>query len=240
MARKKELVKKKTGLINGLEYPDLVDIVRSRGRINKNKMNEAFNEIQTRMKPKMLQLVHQFYIPGCNSDDIYQEASFALRFKAIPDFDKTKIGRNGPYPFDKFAILCIRRHLATLLKSSFQNKKKALNTSLSLDQDRNDTSDDMLFLSDVIPRTEGTVIEILEQKEYQNNLFNSLFERLSKFEKKVFILYSHRYSYEEMSDIINKDNKKQGKKTRIKVKSIDNALSRIKQKGKFISDRYQE
>jgi len=232
--------KKKAGEIKDLNFPDLVDIVRSKGRINKNKINAAYNEIETRMKSKLMKMVNQFYIPGCNSDDIYQEVSFALRYKAIPDFDKTKIGRNGPYPFDKFAILCIRRHLATLLKSSYQNKRKTLNTSVSLDQDRNTSSDDVLFLSDIIPRTDVTVIESIEQKEYHNNLFGDLYGNLSKFEKKVFILYAHRYSYEEMTDIINKDNKRKGEKGKVKVKSIDNALSRIKQKGKFVFDKYQE
>ena len=42
--------KKKPGIIKELEFPDLVDIVRSRGRVNKNRLNEAYNEIETSKK----------------------------------------------------------------------------------------------------------------------------------------------------------------------------------------------
>jgi DNA-directed RNA polymerase specialized sigma24 family protein len=124
-ARKKE---KYTGPIKELPYDILVDIIRNKGKVSKEEVNEAYNEIEHRIKGKIIYIVNQFYIPGCNFDDIYQEALFALRFKAIIDYRKEKIGKKGPYPFDKFAILFIRRHLSTLLKSSFQNKRKALNT----------------------------------------------------------------------------------------------------------------
>jgi len=115
---------KKSTPIPDMEFPDLVDIVRSRGRADKNKINSAYNEIYYRMRTKIGYLVHKFYIPGHTTDDIQQEALFALRYKAIPDFKKEVIGKNGPYPFDKFAVLCIRRHLSTLLKTCYQNKQK--------------------------------------------------------------------------------------------------------------------
>lgn len=218
----------------GLEYLKLVDIVKSSSR--KQKRDLAYNEIEAQIKPKMFFIVRQFYIPGCNYEDILQEALYALRYKAIPDYDVSK-GRDGiPYPFDKFAVLCIRRHLSTLLKSSFQNKRKALNTSLSLDQDRNTTSDDSLYLSDIIPRTEGTIVGELGEQEYYSKLFTRLYSELSTLEQRVFKLYAKRYSYEEISVIINKYYRKKKLKKRTNIKSIDNSLSRIKQKAKVIFD----
>lgn len=245
---KKKVVKKKTKKkvsFVEMEFSDLVDIVRSRGRVDKNKVNAAYNEIHYRMKTKIGYLVRKFYIPGHTVDDINQEALFALRYKAIPDYKKEVIGKNGPYPFDKFAVLCIRRHLSTLLKTCYQNKQKTLNTSLSLDQDRNDSSEEALFLVDIIPRTEGTILEELGDKEYHNFLFNKLYEKLSKFEKQVFLLYSQRYSYEEMAVLIRRKAKKDGtknqkKKTKDIVKSVDNALSRMKQKAKEIFQKHGE
>lgn len=251
---KKKTVKKKTAkkkkvkknvLMIEMEFSDLVDIVRSRGRVDKNKVNAAYNEICYRMKIKISYLVHKFYIPGHTTDDINQEALFALRYKAIPDYNKEVIGRNGPYPFDKFAVLCIRRHLSTLLKTCYQNKQKTLNTSLSLDQDRNESSEEALFLVDIIPRTEGTILEEIGDKEYHNFLFNKLYERLSKFEKQVFLLYAQKYSYEEIAVLIKKKAKKDGTKNQKKkikdiVKSVDNALSRLKSKGKEVFEKYGE
>ena len=57
-----------------------------------------------------------------------------------------------------------------------------------------------------------------------------LFSELSDFEKLVLALYSQRNSYEEIAQSINKYRK--GRK--IGIKSVDNALSRIKAKARFI------
>jgi DNA-directed RNA polymerase specialized sigma24 family protein len=222
--------------LENLENLDLVEIVRSRGKISKKKENDAYRELEKRIKPNILYIVNQFYISGCTKDDIYQEALFALRYKAIPDYNKDR-GRFGPYPFYKFAALCIRRHLSTMLKSSFQNKKKALNTSISLEQDRKPSADEVLSLSNILPITEGTILDKIEDKEYYGGLLRDLFKVLSKFEKKVFLLYVQKYSYEQMMKILNKNYRAQKLKKRVNIKSIDNALSRIKDKGKIIFER---
>ena len=229
------MTKSKRGLVNvkELTYLELVKIVRTKGKKKETEINEAYNEIQYRIKPKIMYIVRQFYIPGCSTEDIYQEALYALRFKAILDYNKKK-GKYGPYPFDNFAILCIRRHLSTLLKSSFQNKKKVLNTSISLDKNRNDDSVDVLFLSNILSETDGTISDLIENKEYYVDLFSKLFKKLSKFEKKVLILYTQKYSYEEITNIIKIDYRKNNIKKKINIKSVDNALSRIKMKGRQI------
>jgi RNA polymerase sporulation-specific sigma factor len=149
-------------------------------------------------------------------------------------------GVGQPYPFDKFAVLCIRRHLSTLLKSSFQNKKKTLNMSLSLDQDRGSHADENLFLSDVVPKTDETVVESVGDREYYNKLFAKLKKYLSPLEQRVFILYTYKYSYEEISAILDEYYKRNKIRKRTNVKGIDNALSRIKQKAKLVYKRYKE
>ncbi len=222
-----------------MESVDLVNIVRSRGKVLKRKTDEAYNELESRVKPSILHIINQFYIHGLDRNDLYQEALYALRYKAIPDYDKDR-GRFGPYPFYKFAALCIRRHLSTLLKSSFQNKRKALNTSLSLEQDREPSADEVLSLSNIIPLTEGTVLDEIEDKEYYKQLIYNLFAGLSKFEKKVFLLYVQRYSYDQIMYTINKSYKRKSLRKKINIKSIDNALSRIKDKGKEVFERYEE
>lgn len=216
-----------------MDYVELVDTVR-RSR-SKEKQNAAFDEIERRMQPKIKKISYRFRIPGSGVSDVYQEALYALRYKAIKDYDKDRGNDSGPYPFDKFAVLCIRRHLSTKLKSSYQNKKKILNSSISLDQDRNDSSDDTLFLSDIIPRSDGTILEDIEDSEYYKKLFTQLYHKLSNFEKQVFILYVKRYSYEQISFKINSVSKK-----KTDVKSVDNALSRIKHKAHDIFLKYGE
>ena len=229
--------KKIYGLLEELEYEDLVEVVRGKSR--RKRQESAYNEIEKRIKLKIMQIARGFYINGFNFDDILQESLYALRFKAIPDYKKNKGAGGTSYPFDKFAALCVRRHLSTIRKSSYQtDKKKTLNISISLDQDRNSSNDESLFLSDILFITEETISDQIEQKEYCNILYKKLLEKLSKFERGVFLLYTKKYSYDEIADKINLYYKAKGSKKKIKIKSIDNAISRIKIKGKEIFDKY--
>ena len=163
------------GPVEKLKYEDLVEIVRGKDR-NARK-NNAYNDIEKRIKVKVFYITRQFYIPGFNIDDILQEALYALRFKAIPDYDKTRGQGGKPYPFDKFAMLCIRRHLSTILKSSFRNKEKALNTSFSLDQDRSSHDDENLYLVDIISDSNVSLVDEIGQDEYRHNLIENLYKK---------------------------------------------------------------
>ena len=241
--KEKEKVASATNVARIQKYIELIDVIRKSRK--KDKVNEAFSEILLMLDPKIKQIIYRFNIAGFSYDDIYQEAQIALRYKAIKDYDQTRGSGEGPYPFDKFAILCIRRHLSTILKSSYQNKKRALNFSVSLDQDRNvngsqnSSLDDFMTLIEIYPQTKGSVLDNVEKKEYYKSLFQSVFDKLSDFEKEVFVLYVQKYSYEEMAKIINKNNKKNNK-PKVDIKSIDNSLMRLKLKGKKILKSFEK
>jgi len=247
MARKKKLVavihRKKKKLSNKKQKENnedvvflmrLVDVVR-RSR-KKEKSDVAFNKIIKILKPKIDQLVFKFNIPGHSKTDILQEALFALRYKAIKDYDKTRSSIKKISPFDKFAILCIRRHLATRLKASYQNKSRTLNSAASIDRDRGSSSkcEENLFLSDIIPQPNSDVVENIKKHERFSILINSLYQRLSQFEKQVLRLYGRKHSYNEIANIISNKSKKR----QVAVKSVDNALSRIKNKAKNIIEKF--
>lgn len=224
------------GPIEELDNEILVEIVR--GKFNKKKREEAYIILESRVLDKIFYIIRQFFIPGLAEEDIKQEALYALRFKAVPDYLQ-KIGRNGEiYPFDKFAILCIRRHLSTVLKESFQNKKKALNTSISLDQERGSYEGEGLSLIDIFYSSDGDVHKNVSDKENYVFLFKKLMLELSKFEKQVFVLYAKKYSYKEMSQLINRYYRNNNIKKRTNVKSIDNSISRIKQKAQEIYNNH--
>jgi len=217
-----------------LLYVKLVNKIRSLK--DEKRISLVFDQIVQMLKVKMQQIANKFTIPGFSSEDIYQEALFALRFKAIKDYDQTRSDVQEISPFDKFAALCIRRHLSTKLKASYQNKSRILNSSISLDQDRSKQgSEDSLYLSDILTKKNTDIFSDLNEREYRRNLLLGLYSKLSPFEKEVFILYCKKYSYEEMARFINK-----GKilKEEVNVKSIDNALSRLKMKAKKIFDKF--
>lgn len=183
-----------------LKYIELVKIIR--GSKSKIEKDLAFEEIVKMMEPNLQKFIRKFTIPGYDKNDIYQEALFALKYKAIKDYDSSRSEIKDISPFDKFAMICIRRHLSTQLKASYQYKNRALNSSMSLNQDRNAGSDNDLYLADILidSDSEQNMIQTMHQKEYQKILFNKLFSKLSASEKKVFVLYAQKLSYSEMSE----------------------------------------
>ena len=71
-----------------------------------------------------------------------------------------------------------------------------------------------------------------EKQEIFRKIISNLMDHLSEFEKKVLALYAQRFSYEEISDMLNRS----GEAKKINIKGVDNALSRIKIKAKLVVD----
>lgn len=213
-------------------YKELVYKVRKSKK--KEEVNDAFEKIVDWLDPKIKKIAGKFRIPGLNFDDIYQECLCALQQKAIQDYDETRgSDPTKPAPFDRFALLCIRRHLSTKLKASNGNKIRAINESKSLDQDRsNDQSE--LSLIEIISSKDKDVSVYIQDKEHFVVLMQKLVKKLSPFEMQVLRLYAQQFTYEEIADAIKR---KSAKKVRINVKGVDNALSRIKNKAKVIIDK---
>jgi RNA polymerase sporulation-specific sigma factor len=213
------------------DYVKLVERVR-KGK-NDADINIAFERIVSALKPRIRSLCSKFYITGLGYDDIYQEALDALWSKAIKDYDKSRSTDGGIARFDSFAIMCICRHLLTKLKSSHQVGKAALNTAISLDQERSELHDD-LSLINILPDGGQNVLTIVERKEYYTKLVARLLGKLSKFEREVFMLFIEKYSYQQISEIINRKRTRH----RVNVKGVDNALSRIKTKARGVFDKF--
>lgn len=207
---------------------------------DEDECNRAFSNLLDILMPKIQKIISRFNIPGYDASDVLQEALYALRYKAIKDYDKERGTGEGPAAFDKFALLCIRRHLATEFKSSYQNKKRVLNQSVSIDKETNsssqNSSESEIYLSNIIADPDmGDIITEIGDREYYNNLHNILFDNLSKFEKEVYVLYAQKFSYEEIAEKINAKRYK----IKVNIKGVDNALSRIKHKAHSILQNYE-
>jgi RNA polymerase sigma factor (sigma-70 family) len=213
-------------------WAKLVDTVR-KSRDN-NKANEAFKVLVSDLKPRILSVCSRYRIPGKDDEDVYQEALKALWMKAIKDYDRGRGSMEGTAPFDRFALLCIRRHLATELKMSQQVKRRVNNHCISLDQDRGDAGED-LSLVNILSASEGDVLMEVGDREAFRSLVMRLRKKLSSFEDDVLKLYAAKYTYDEIASIINQDRPIRYK---VNIKGVDNALSRIKNKAKSIYDTY--
>ncbi len=183
----------------------------------------AFGELREYLSSYIRLFEHKYRIPGCDADEIGQECLFALRFKAIEDFNPTR-GK-----FRSFAILCMKRHLFSIIKASSQQKRRVLNESLSLDEDRSEGDD--LSLANLITKDKLSTVEKLEKEETTTITKQRLLSKLSRLEQEVFKLYIQQYPYDEIAEALEKifPNKKFSKK------SVDNSLVRVRQKAQNIT-----
>lgn len=186
--------------------------------VRDNDNEQAFKKLKDYLDFYIKFFGYKYKIPGCDSEEIEQECLVALRYKAIDDFNPAR-GK-----FRSFAILCIRRHLFSLIKSGTQQKRRVLNESLSLNEDHSDGGDNLSLINLVVKEEKSADEEVINQ-ENKSNQCNKLLAKLSKLEKEVFLLYIQQYHYEEIAFEVKKLLKK-----KITKKTVDNALCRIKLK----------
>lgn len=160
--------------------------------------------------------VNKYFIIGAEKEDIIQEGLIGL-YKAIKDYKMDK--QNS---FKSFANLCIERQLITAIKSSNRRKHMPLNSYLSLNMTayENEDGNNETQVMDVL---ETNIIEdpldTITKKEYMSNVENVIDNSLSDFEKKVLNRYIQGESYVKIAEKLDAP-----------VKSVDNAIQRIRKK----------
>jgi RNA polymerase sporulation-specific sigma factor len=156
-----------------------------------------------------------YFLAGSDKEDVVQEGMIGL-YKAIRDFDLSQ-----ETPFRAFAELCISRQILTAIKTANRQKHQPLNTSVSLDAPvYNDDSGADRTVGDNIPAPSlSDPVEMVISAEEIEALRTSLSGNLTDLEGDVLRLYMDGKSYEEIAGALGNH-----------VKSIDNALQRIKRK----------
>ena len=160
--------------------------------------------------------VNKYFIIGAEKEDIIQEGLIGL-YKAIKDYKQEK--QNS---FKSFANLCIERQLITAIKSSNRRKHMPLNSYLSLNMTayENEDGNNETQVMDVL---DTNIIEdpldTITKKEYMSNVENIIDNSLSDFEKKVLNRYIQGESYVKIAEKLDTP-----------VKSVDNAIQRIRKK----------
>ncbi len=184
----------------------------------------AFAEIRSYLDQYIKLFGRKYRIAGHDADEIEQECLYALRYKAINDFDP-KRGK-----FRSFAILCIKRHLYSLIKGNNQQKRRVLNQSLSLDEDRGE-SGESLSLIDLVTEDGPNVVEELESKEVHDFQKSKLFSKLSQLEQEVCKHYLCQDHYEEIVEKLQD----MFPDREITKKTVDNSLQRIRMKAQELA-----
>jgi len=155
-----------------------------------------------------------YFLQGGDREDIIQEGMVGL-FKAIRDFREDREGS-----FRAFAELCITRQNITAIKTASRQKHIPLNNYVSLHKPVATEESDVRMMMDVLPTPEASdPLEILMNTADLASLKTCFDEILSGLEGEVLLLYLDGRSYQEIAGHLGRH-----------VKSIDNALQRIKKK----------
>ncbi|OIJ17652.1 RNA polymerase factor sigma-70 [Anaerobacillus alkalilacustris] len=154
-----------------------------------------------------------YFLIGADHEDIVQEGMIGL-YKAIRDFKGDKLSS-----FKAFAELCITRQIITAIKTATRQKHIPLNSYVSLDRPIYDEESDRTLLDVICGSRVTDPEELLINQEEFDDIELKMGEILSELERKVLMLYLDGRSYQEISVDLNRH-----------VKSIDNALQRVKRK----------
>lgn len=154
------------------------------------------------------------YFVGADREDLIQEGMIGL-FKAISDYNPHR-----DTSFKSFATLCITRQLSTAFKIATRQKHMPLNTSISLNLPIGGEEDDQITLMDTLKDDANhNPEELIIHQEDLELLKKHMRETLSDLEWEVLLSHTQGKNYHEIAKDMGKS-----------VKSIDNALQRIKRK----------
>ena len=175
---------------------------------------QALSFLLDKYKDLVNSKVGKYFIIGAEREDIIQEGMIGL-YKAIRGFDHGKQNT-----FKTFANWCIERQLITAIKSSNRQKHMPLNSYLSLNISAYDNDEDGTELIETFEvDTIEDPLETIMKKESFDEIQKTMHKSLSKFEEQVLDRYIQGESYEIIA-----------KRLDTPVKSVDNAIQRIRKK----------
>jgi RNA polymerase sporulation-specific sigma factor len=189
-----------------LEDEEVVELVH-------NGDSEALEYLINKYKNFVRAKARSYFLIGADREDIVQEGMIGL-YKAIRDFKEDKLTS-----FKAFAELCITRQIITAIKTATRQKHIPLNSYVSLDKPIYDEESDRTLMDVISGAKVMDPEELLINQEKYDDIELKMAELLSDLERKVLILYLDGRSYQEISEELNRH-----------VKSIDNALQRVKRK----------
>lgn len=174
---------------------------------------DALEYLLKRYKELVTMKVSKYFIVGAEKEDIFQEGMIGL-FKAIKGYNQEK--QNS---FKTFANLCVERQLITAIKTSNRQKHQPLNSYVSLNTAAYDEDEDTSVIDVFDSNTVEDPLDTITKREYYRLVEVKVNTSLSDFEKQVLHRYAQGESYTKIAEKLDAP-----------VKSIDNAIQRIRKK----------
>ena len=181
---------------------------------------EALESLLNKYKNFVRSKARSYFLIGADHEDIVQEGMIGL-YKAIRDFKPDKLSS-----FRAFAELCITRQIITAIKTATRQKHIPLNSYVSLNKPLYDEESDRTLLDVIIESKASNPEELIISQEDLSAIRDKIDEVLSSLEQEVLAAYLDGKSYQEIAQNLGRH-----------VKSIDNALQRVKRKlEKFLEE----
>ncbi len=182
--------------------------------IKEDNNKEALEFLLSKYKDLVNMKVGKYFIIGAEREDMVQEGMIGL-YKAVQNFEKEKQSS-----FKSFANMCIERQMITAIKTSNRQKHMPLNSYLSLNVSAGDDEDNGKDLMDIFnANLIEDPLDTITKKEYYENIESTIDKSLSDFEKQVLKRFIKGESYEQIATRLD-----------TQVKSVDNAIQRIRKK----------
>lgn len=175
--------------------------------------NVALEQLINKYKNFVRSKAKTYFLVGADKEDIVQEGMIGL-FKAIRDFKDDKM-----VSFKSFAEICVTRQIITAIKTATRQKHMPLNSYISLNKPVFEDDGERTLIETINHDTVSDPEMLFISKEELSRIEGKINEVLSSFELEVLYLYLQGKSYHDIATTLNKE-----------VKSIDNALQRIKKK----------
>ena len=188
---------------------DEYDIVLKASKGDKIALEYIIKKYKNFVKAK----AKSYFLIGADKEDIIQEGMIGL-YKAVRDFDASKTNS-----FKGFADICITRQIITAIKTATRQKHIPLNSYISLNKPVYDEESERTLLDIIATSIVTDPEELIISKEELKHIESKMNELLSDLELQVVEYYLNGKSYQYRADKLKRD-----------VKSIDNALQRVKRK----------
>lgn len=156
---------------------------------------------------------NMYYMAGADEDDVVQEGMIGL-MKAIRQYSADREAS-----FGTFASICITRQIISAIRSADRDKHKALNTSVSLSKPLESENEDVTLADTLSSGFGESPEELLIFKDIVYYILHNGDNIFSDFEMNVLSELIKGSDYEEIAQKLGKT-----------VKSVDNAMQRIRKK----------
>lgn len=181
--------------------------------------NEATEWLLNKYKNFVRSKARSYFLVGADHEDIVQEGMIGL-FKAFRDFKPDKLAS-----FRAFAEICVTRQIITAIKTATRQKHIPLNSYVSLNKPIYDEESDRTLMDVITERRATNPEELIIGQEDLSSINDRIGEVLSDLEWEVLTAYLEGKSYQEIAQELGRH-----------VKSIDNALQRVKRKLEHLMD----